>query len=66
MKERQSLARVDDDSRQRQVELARGLIYEYGYVVNSVLVERILKNQSLTPTVVSTNQLYIVIAKTDI
>jgi hypothetical protein len=66
MKERQSLARVDDDSRQRQVELARGLIYENGYVVNSELVERILKNQSLTPTVVSANELCIVIAKADI
>jgi len=54
-KERRSLARVDDDSRRHQVDLARGLIYEKGYVVNSVLVERILKNQSLTPTVVGAN-----------
>jgi hypothetical protein len=66
MKDRQSLARADDDSRRHQVDLARGLIYENGYVVNSVLVERILKNQSLTPTVVSANELYFVIAEADI
>lgn len=65
MKERQSLARVDDDSRRHQVDLARDLIYENGYVVNSVLVEGILKNQSLTPTVVSANK-YFVIAEADI
>jgi len=58
-KDQQSLACVDDGFRKRNVEMARDLIYEKGYVVNSVLVDRILKSQSLTPTTVSIKEFYV-------
>lgn len=48
-----SLARVDDDDRKHGTQLARRLIYEKNYAVNSEAVERILKPQSLVPTSVS-------------
>lgn len=45
--------RVDTKERQDAVQKARNIIYEDGYVVNSTLVDNILKDQSLVPTVVS-------------
>lgn len=53
MRQRVSLARVDDDDRKHGTQLARRLIYEKNYAVNSEAVERILKPQSLVPTSVS-------------
>lgn len=54
MKQRKTLARVDDETRRRKVELARGIIYKKNYAVNSDPVEAFLREQSLVPTVVST------------
>jgi hypothetical protein len=53
MKERASLARVDDDCRKDKVSTARRIIYDKNYAVNSTAVENILKQQSLVPTSVS-------------
>ena len=52
MKQRSTLARVDDDMRRGKVDLARDIIYKRHYLVNSKAVERILKAQSWVPTVV--------------
>lgn len=53
MKERKTLARVDDDDRRRKIELARDIIYKKNYAVDNANVEAILKPQSLVPTDVS-------------
>jgi hypothetical protein len=53
MKERASLARVDDDRRKDKISAARSIIYDKNYAVNSAAVENILKQQSLVPTSVS-------------
>jgi hypothetical protein len=53
MTRRKTLARVDDDTRRRQVEMARDIIYKKNYAVNSSAVENILKEKSLVPTAVS-------------
>ena len=53
MKQRVSLARVDDDERKRKVQLARDIIYKKGYAINCEGVETLLKEQSLVPTSVS-------------
>lgn len=50
---RNDLRRVDDQSRRQRVQDARRLIYEDGYAVNSVKVNDLLKDLSLTPTEVS-------------
>jgi len=53
MKLRKSLARVDNEERRHKVQMARQLIYNKRYVVNSKVVEGILKKESLVPTTVS-------------
>lgn len=50
MKQRQSLARVDDDARQQKVSISRSHIYDQGYGVRSNVVENLLKEHSLVPT----------------
>jgi len=50
MKERKTLARIDDESRRRKINIAREIIYEKNYAVNSEPVEALLKEQSLVPT----------------
>lgn len=50
MKDRQRLARVDDDSRRYNVGKAREFIYEQNFGVTSKAVENLLKGQSLVPT----------------
>ena len=55
MKERKTLARVDDEIRRRKVELARDIIYNKNYAVDNANVEAILKPESLVPTAVSDN-----------
>jgi hypothetical protein len=52
MKQRQTLARVDDESRTRLIERAREIIYRKNYAVDTDAVETILKEQSLVPTLV--------------
>jgi len=53
MAQRKTLARIDDDSRRGKVAVARRLIYEKQYQVDSAAVEGLLKDQSLVPTTVS-------------
>jgi hypothetical protein len=53
IKQRETLARVDDDDRRRKVQLAREIIYDENYAVDSNGVEELLKPQSLVPTSVS-------------
>ena len=53
MKQRKMLARVDDEARKRKVDIAREIIYQKNYAVNSKAVEAFLKEQSLVPTSVS-------------
>jgi hypothetical protein len=53
MKQRHTLARVDDENRKRKVELARDIIYNKNFAVNNKNVEVLLKPQSLVPTAVS-------------
>jgi hypothetical protein len=53
MKWRTLLARVDDNERKGKIQAARRSIYEGKYAVNSTVVENLLKEQSLVPTLVS-------------
>lgn len=48
--QRQTIARVDDESRRHKVDTARDLIYKKNYAVNNPSVEMILKDQSLVAT----------------
>ena len=49
-KQRTTLARVDDLSYKAKISSAREIIYQNKHPVDSVLVQRILKSQSLVPT----------------
>jgi hypothetical protein len=53
MKQRISLARVDNDELKRKIQFARRAIHEKKIAVNSEAVENILKEESLVPTCVS-------------
>jgi hypothetical protein len=53
MKQRETLARVDDKSRRRKVATARDIIYNKNYAINTNNVETLLMPQSLVPTTVS-------------
>ena len=53
MKERNTLARIDDHVRQKKIKTARAHIYDFGLGVTSTSVEGLLKGQSLVPTTVS-------------
>jgi hypothetical protein len=53
MRQRKTLARVDDQARRRKIESARNIIYKKNYAVDSNPVEALLKDQSLVPTFVS-------------
>jgi hypothetical protein len=53
MKQRETLARVDDKSRRRKVATVRDIIYNKNYAVNTNNVETLLMPQSLVPTTVS-------------
>jgi len=52
-KQRTTLARIDNLSRQAKVGSARRLIYESNFAVDCAAVERLLKPESLVPTAVS-------------
>lgn len=52
MAQRETLARVDDQSRQTRVAAARQAIYEKNYSVNSTAVNKLLQKDSLVPTAV--------------
>lgn len=53
MKQRQTEARIDDEQRKSKVESARNIIYNKNYAVDSDAVEKILRDESLVPTIVS-------------
>ena len=53
MKQRETLARVDDESRRQKVAAARNIIYNKNYAVNTDNMETLLMPQSLFPTMVS-------------
>jgi hypothetical protein len=53
MTQRISLARTDNIPRRSRVEAARKAIYVQNFAINSVVVENLLKEDSLVPTAVS-------------
>ncbi len=59
MKQRKTLARVDDETRRRKVDIAREIIYQKNDAVDSNAVEAFLKPQSLVPTSVSVDRLWL-------
>jgi hypothetical protein len=52
MKQRSRLARVDDQSTRKKIKLARSIIYEKNFAIDTNAVEELLKDESLTPTLV--------------
>jgi hypothetical protein len=50
MKQRKTLARIDDEDRRRKIGLARGIIYTQKYAVNTPSVKDLLQEQSLAPS----------------
>lgn len=50
MKQRETLARVDDDARKAKISAARKIIYDKDYAVNNDASESMLKDQSLVAT----------------
>jgi hypothetical protein len=54
MKQRETLARIDDDERRRKVDAARDIIYRQLYAVDTDRVEDLLRSESLVPIDVST------------
>jgi hypothetical protein len=53
MRQRITLARVDNLQRQAKITAAREMIYERNWAVDSAPVQRLLKPESLVPTEVS-------------
>lgn len=53
MKQRKTLARVDDEVKRSKVVAAREIIYEQNFAVDNIDVELLLKEESLVPTNVS-------------
>jgi hypothetical protein len=59
--QRVTLARTDDADRRYRVAIARDLIYEKNYAVDSTAVKRLLGKGSFVPTVVCICSLVLVI-----
>jgi hypothetical protein len=55
MIQRETLARIDDENRRRKVSVAREIIYQKNYAVDTDNVETLLQPESLVPTSVSTH-----------
>ena len=53
MKQRERLARNDDEPTRYKIELARDIIYKKKFAVDTRAVEDLLKDESLTPNLVS-------------
>jgi hypothetical protein len=53
MKERKTLARIDDETQRWNIKMARDIIYNKNFAVNTPAVEEMLWPQSLVPTAVS-------------
>jgi hypothetical protein len=52
IKQRETLARIDNNARQSKVAISRSHIYDLGYGIRSTAVENLLKEHSLVPTTV--------------
>jgi hypothetical protein len=52
LKQRISLARIDNNCRKQKITSARDIIYEKRYAVNSESVDNILKDESWAPNAV--------------
>ena len=52
MRQRQTLAREDDNHRKRRVNTAREIIYDKGFAITNDNVEKLLKPDLLVPTLV--------------
>ena len=52
MKQRATLARVNDKDRRRKIDTAQDIIYNKNYAVDTENVETLLQPQSLVPTLV--------------
>ncbi|KAG2741806.1 hypothetical protein P692DRAFT_201726163 [Suillus brevipes Sb2] len=50
IKQRETLARIDNNARQSKVVISRSHIYDLGYGIRSTAVENLLKEHSLVPT----------------
>lgn len=61
IKQRKTLERKDDSSRQSKITISRSLIYDRGYGVRSNAVENLLKEHSLVPTSVHVHHCRIVV-----
>ena len=53
MKQRETLARVDNEDRRWKVNSAREIIYKKNYAIDNDNIETLLQLQSLVPTSVS-------------
>ena len=53
MKQRETLARVDNESSRCKMETVRDIIHKKNYAIDSVAVETMLKEESLVPAMVS-------------
>jgi hypothetical protein len=53
MKQRKTHARIDDEARRRKVDLAREIVYQKNYSVDTPAVEALLREESLVPSLVS-------------
>lgn len=53
MRQRERLARIDDDNRRNKVKKARSIIYDDNYAVDNDASENLLKDQSLVAIEVS-------------
>lgn len=57
MKQQERLARNDDESTRRKIELACDIIYKRNLAVDTRAIEELLKDKSLTPTLVSSKHI---------
>lgn len=59
MKQRERLTRNDDESSRRKIKLACNIIYKNNFAIDTRAVEELLKDESLTPTLVSSEHISI-------
>jgi hypothetical protein len=66
MRQRESLARVDDEARRRKVDTAREIIYRKNFAINNRAVRALLQEHSLVPTSVSLTVIHATDSNADI
>jgi hypothetical protein len=47
---REDLIRIDDELRQKKIEMSRGWIFEKGLIINGNAIDRVLQQESYVPT----------------